>query len=393
MKKNLINYAVAIVISLGVLGCSKDGEVGPQGPKGDKGEQGITGKDGSAILSGTTNPTASIGKEGDFFINLSARTLFGPKKGSDWGPARVLSGDPGKDGAQGAAGENGNTILNGKGAPTAALGKVGDFYLDTETLDLYGAKTSKGWGSSVNLRAGSDNGVAVLLYSNQTVQNIKVDEAPTNQNREEVTDLETNIKVLKTEISDLEKHIIYLKAKYDADLEFLKVDERITDEERISIKEQITKTYNDNNYSANRSLSENKELLSSYETRLAEIKNIEFYVFDSKYILPKEFQEVYDKGMTIVQFRKSAPALSLWDNEPLSFYERTDRDLTIYRSKESKESEIILYGDSRGFTKKELEETKFDIKVTLIAPSQIIEMKAKKVNLKDPTAIMKHLNK
>ena len=45
-----------------------------------------------------------------------------------------------------------NTIRNGKGAPTNALGKNGDFYIDTLKLNFYGPKTSGVWPSAVSLR-------------------------------------------------------------------------------------------------------------------------------------------------------------------------------------------------------------------------------------------------
>ncbi len=389
MKKNLINYAVAIAISLGVLGCSKDGEVGPQGPKGDKGEQGITGKDGSTFLSGTTNPTASIGKEGDFFINLSARTLFGPKKGSDWGPAKVLSGEPGKDGAQGPAGENGNTILNGKGAPTAALGKVGDFYLDIETLDLYGAKTSKGWGSAVNLKAGSDNGVTVLLYSNQTVQNISIDERPTKQHQEEIKNLEDKITDSESRILTLEWLVVTRKEKYDEDIELLKNDASHSDEEKTSLREKLTLNLNKDIKKLNEEMNQNKNLIIYGEDQLSKIRGYEFHIIKSNYILPEKYQSSYQHGLTIVQFRISPPYMELWDDDV--YYEQNDKYFDLYRSEKSKESEIILEGNASKFTKEEVKNIKFDIKVTLIAPTQVIEMKAKKVNLNDPKAVIKHL--
>ena len=42
-------------------------------------------------------------------------------------------------------GTNGNTIHSGTGAPVAALGNIGDFYIDTQNNALYGPKTSTGW--------------------------------------------------------------------------------------------------------------------------------------------------------------------------------------------------------------------------------------------------------
>ena len=48
--------------------------------------------------------------------------------------------------------ERGNTILSGNGVPDASLGKVGDYYLDLSGVNLYGAKTAEGWGNPISLR-------------------------------------------------------------------------------------------------------------------------------------------------------------------------------------------------------------------------------------------------
>ena len=45
-----------------------------------------------------------------------------------------------------------NTIRNGKGAPSNALGVDGDFYIDTLKLDFYGPKANGRWPSPVSLR-------------------------------------------------------------------------------------------------------------------------------------------------------------------------------------------------------------------------------------------------
>ena len=45
-----------------------------------------------------------------------------------------------------------NTILNGKGAPLASLGIDGDFYIDTRSLLIYGPKKLNKWPSSRNLQ-------------------------------------------------------------------------------------------------------------------------------------------------------------------------------------------------------------------------------------------------
>jgi hypothetical protein len=53
-----------------------------------------------------------------------------------------------------------NTILNGKGAPSNALGINGDFYIDTRSLLISGPKTNGKWPSSRSLQgANGVNGI------------------------------------------------------------------------------------------------------------------------------------------------------------------------------------------------------------------------------------------
>jgi hypothetical protein len=149
------------------------GATGPQGPPGDTGPTGATGPagapgadgiDGRTILSGTVDPTTE-GENGDFYINTSSSTLFGPKATGTWPSGVLLIGADGADGAPGAAGANGidgRTILNGSGAPDSGLGVDGDFYIDTTADAIYGPKTAGAWGSPTSLigPAGAD-GVGV----------------------------------------------------------------------------------------------------------------------------------------------------------------------------------------------------------------------------------------
>ena len=48
-------------------------------------------------------------------------------------------------GAAGANGADGNTVLNGSGAPASSVGVDGDFYIDTDVWDIYGPKASGAW--------------------------------------------------------------------------------------------------------------------------------------------------------------------------------------------------------------------------------------------------------
>jgi hypothetical protein len=54
-------------------------------------------------------------------------------------------------GLQGPAGTNGNTVLNGSGAPSSGLGTNGDFYIDTVAKAIYGPKANGVWGGAVSL--------------------------------------------------------------------------------------------------------------------------------------------------------------------------------------------------------------------------------------------------
>lgn len=61
-------------------------QTGPQGPKGDKGDTGLAGLNGKSILSGHTNPSNQFtGINGDFYININTLSIFGPKTGGVWG--------------------------------------------------------------------------------------------------------------------------------------------------------------------------------------------------------------------------------------------------------------------------------------------------------------------
>lgn len=46
----------------------------------------------------------------------------------------------------------GNLIHSGYGVPSSSLGEIGDYYIDLQNVHLYGAKTSQGWGTPINLK-------------------------------------------------------------------------------------------------------------------------------------------------------------------------------------------------------------------------------------------------
>ena len=73
----------------------KDGKDGTNGKDGNNGNDGANGRDGSLILSGTTTPTASQGKIGDWYIDTQNKRLYGPKTESGWGTAINLTSNSG----------------------------------------------------------------------------------------------------------------------------------------------------------------------------------------------------------------------------------------------------------------------------------------------------------
>jgi hypothetical protein len=54
-------------------------------------------------------------------------------------------------GTSGPQGGRGTGILNGTTAPNNNIGIVGDFFLNTTNMNLYGPKTNLGWGSPTDL--------------------------------------------------------------------------------------------------------------------------------------------------------------------------------------------------------------------------------------------------
>lgn len=136
------------------------------GPKTDSGwgsaidlngEDGADGEDGSQIYSGSGSPDASLGTTGDYYFDTANKDLYGPKTDSGWGTPTNLSGDDGQDG------EDGSQIYADTGSPDASLGVEGDYYLDKSSYELYGPKTASGWGTPLNLK-GADGNANVTRY-------------------------------------------------------------------------------------------------------------------------------------------------------------------------------------------------------------------------------------
>lgn len=134
--------------------------------------------DGKSVLNGAVDPTTE-GVNGDFYINTTTWTIFGPKAGGVW-PAGVslvgptgatgpqgeqgiqgvqgvqgvqgetgATGPAGADGVDGVNGADGRTLLNGVVDPTTE-GADGDFYINTNTWYIFGPKATT-WPAGVSL--------------------------------------------------------------------------------------------------------------------------------------------------------------------------------------------------------------------------------------------------
>lgn len=146
------------------------GDTGPTGPQGPQGDAGADGIDGKTVLSGNGLPSAGLGVDGDFYIDTSTWNIYGPKTGGSWGSPTSLIGP---EGPAGAAGADGKTVLNGSGTPAGGTGVDGDFYIDTDTWEIYGPKTAGVWGGGTSLIGPQgekgDAGSGYILQGDATV--------------------------------------------------------------------------------------------------------------------------------------------------------------------------------------------------------------------------------
>jgi len=108
-----------------------------------------------ASLTATSVVSAAI-ISGDLIIGLSDGSVI--NCGRCQGP-QGLDGPQGAIGSTGRSGQDGNTILTSEGTPRPDLGVVGDYVIDKTKWNIYGPKSSGGWGSPTPLR-GNGKGAA-----------------------------------------------------------------------------------------------------------------------------------------------------------------------------------------------------------------------------------------
>ena len=122
----------------------KDGLDGAPGPKGADGKDGRDGApgpkgaDGKNGRDGAPGPKGADGKDGQ-------NGAPGPKGADGKEGKQGPKGADGRDGQAAPAGTKKNTLFSGSGIPNNSLGDEGDFYIDMLNKRLYGPKTNTGW--------------------------------------------------------------------------------------------------------------------------------------------------------------------------------------------------------------------------------------------------------
>lgn len=122
-----------------------DGATGPQGPQGEKGDTGATGATGPQGEKGDTGATGPQGPQGE-------------------------------KGATGAPGKDGTIWLTGSGEPTAETGNDGDFYINLTTGELY-LKESGEWSNIGNICGSTSGGTAQTMLAGDVNLDGKVNTA------------------------------------------------------------------------------------------------------------------------------------------------------------------------------------------------------------------------
>ena len=190
MKRKIVLPLIGMMAFL--LGaCGEKGDTGPQGEQGvpgqngqdgAKGDKGDKGADGTSVLTGSGAPSASLGKDGDSYIDLDTWDYYVKENGS-WSKKGNLKGSNGQDGT---------SMLSGSGEPASSLGKDGDSYIDIATWNYY-VKENGTWVLKGNIKGADvdvvyhtvsfDSNGGDQTYESQTIKHGEKVSKPTDPTR------------------------------------------------------------------------------------------------------------------------------------------------------------------------------------------------------------------
>ncbi len=114
-----------------------------------KGEAGLPGADGATWYTGEGAPADTSGNNGDFYLDTVTFDVY-LKGGGSW---HLITNIIGPKGEKGGPGKDGATWHNGAADPSGSIGKDGDFYINTITFDVF-LKGSGDWFSIGNIKGG-----------------------------------------------------------------------------------------------------------------------------------------------------------------------------------------------------------------------------------------------
>ncbi len=107
----------------------------------------------SLVHTGTTSPVDFLtGQDGDFYIDVLGKKIYGPRIAGVWGAGISMIGE------RGPVGKTGASLISGNSAPDPLVGVVGDFYLDVTAKMIYGPKNERtiwGVGTSISGATGA----------------------------------------------------------------------------------------------------------------------------------------------------------------------------------------------------------------------------------------------
>jgi hypothetical protein len=126
----------------------KDGRDGKNGRDGQDGKDGVDGQDAPTVED------VRIEKEGQtvylefHFSNGEIKRTNSVNFPQSMAVVSLVSSS---SGGGGGSGTDGNTVLSGSGVPSDSLGTDGDFYIDIVAWDIYGPKSGGTWPAGVSL--------------------------------------------------------------------------------------------------------------------------------------------------------------------------------------------------------------------------------------------------